>query len=111
MIKMKNVYFLFIAVLFLNPSLNAQPFDVEHLYPIEGSHSFIQFEVTYMGYAKVRGNFSEFYGSIYYNPEAPDQTSVTFQIDVESIDTDNDWRDRDLKSGNWFLADSIMFLW
>jgi len=102
---MKIFHALF-ALLFLGATvLPAQSFDIEHLYPIEASHSFVQFEVTYMGYAKVKGNFSNFYGSIYYNPDAPNQTSVTFQIDVESIDTNNDWRDNDLKSGNWFLVE------
>ncbi len=86
---------------------NAQDFNIKHLYPIETDHSYLEFEVTYMGYAKVRGSFGSFYGSIYYDPENPEQTSVTFQIDVESIDTNNDWRDGDLKSGNWFLAEEF----
>lgn len=102
---MKKLSLLLLFLFLLSYNTDAQSFDNEHLYPIETSHSFIQFEVTYMGYAKFRGNFSDFYGSIYYNPDAPDLTSVTFQVNVESIDTNNDWRDRDLKSGNWFLAD------
>ncbi len=89
---------------------SAQTFNIDHLYPIEGSHSYFEFETTYMGYAKVRGSFSTFYGSIYYNPDDPSQTSVSFQIDVESIDTNNDWRDRDLKSKNWFLAEEYQHI-
>ncbi|MEM9260802.1 MAG: YceI family protein [Bacteroidota bacterium] len=104
---MKRTTCLFILFALLSTCLAGQSFDTEHLYPIENSHSFVQFEVTYMGYAKFKGNFSDFYGSIYYNPTAPESTSVTFQVDVESIDTNNDWRDRDLKSGNWFLAETF----
>lgn len=104
---MKRISCLFILLAFLAVGLNGQSFNAEHLYPIENSHSFLQFEVTYMGYAKFKGNFSDFYGSIYYNPETPENTSITFQVDVESIDTNNDWRDRDLKSGNWFLAEEF----
>lgn len=98
----KLTFILFLGLINLLP---AQNFNIDHLYPIEGMHSFFEFETTYMGYAKVRGNFGNFYGSIYYNPESLSQTSVSFQIEVESIDTNNDWRDRDLKSDNWFLAE------
>lgn len=86
-------------------SLDAQKFNAQHVYPIETSHSYVNFVATYMGYAKVRGSFSNFYGTVYYNPDDLSQTSVSFQIDVESISTNNNWRDRDLKSGNWFLAE------
>ena len=102
---------LFLAVLLCATwRASSQEFDIDHLYPIETIHSYVQFEVTYMGYAKVRGNFGSFYGSIYYNPEAPDQTSISFQIDVESISTNNDWRDGDLKSANWFLAEEYPYI-
>ncbi|MEM9720040.1 MAG: YceI family protein [Bacteroidota bacterium] len=104
---MKQFTIYFILILFTGPFSKAQSFNIEHLYPIELSHSYLQFEVTYMGYAKVKGNFGKFYGSVYYNPEAPNQTSVSFQVDVESIDTNNDWRDKDLQSGNWFLAEEF----
>ncbi len=86
-------------------SIKAQSFSIQHVYPIETSHSYINFLATYMGYAKVRGSFGNFYGTIYYHPDDVSQTSVSFQIDVESINTNNNWRDRDLKSGNWFLEE------
>lgn len=91
-------------------SLKAQKFNIKHVYPIETSHSYINFVATYMGYAKVRGSFGNFYGTIYYNPDDVSQTSVSFQIDVETINTNNNWRDRDLKSGNWFLAEEYPYI-
>lgn len=104
---MTKLKLLILSSVFIGFSANAQQFNIEHLYPIEASHSYVEFVATYMGYAKVRGNFSSFYGSIYYDPDNIGQTSVSFQIDVESIDTNNDWRDRDLKSKNWFLAEDF----
>jgi len=102
--QLTSLVFLLFGISILLP---AQKFSVEHLYPIESSHSYINFVTTYMGYAKVRGSFGNFYGSIYYHPEDISQTSVSFQIEVESINTNNDWRDKDLKSGNWFLAEEF----
>lgn len=104
---MKKFTTLFCLFLLSTAYTPAQDFSIEHVYPIEGSHSYINFVATYMGYAKVRGSFGSFYGSVYYNPDNVSQTSVSFQIDVESIDTNNDWRDRDLKSANWFLAEEF----
>lgn len=104
---MKKITLIILIGIGLACQLTGQAFNIEHLYPIETIHSYFEFETTYMGYAKVRGNFGNFYGSVYYNPEDPSQTSVTFRIDVESIDTNNDWRDKDLKSGNWFLAEQF----
>lgn len=85
----------------------SQSFDINNVYPIETDHSFIEFEITYFGYAKVKGSFSDFYGSIYFDKTNPSKTSITFQINVESIDTNNDWRDQDLKSKNWFLEEQF----
>jgi len=39
---------------------------------------------------------------IYYDEKHPESLSVSLGIKTESIDTDNDFRDSDLKSDNWF---------
>ncbi len=85
----------------------AQNFDIEEFYPIEASHSFISFSVTYMGYAEVRGNFADFKGTFRYDPDDITKTSVSLSVDVASIDTDLEWRDNDLKSENWFDAEKF----
>ena len=77
-------------------------FDMSQIYPVEASHSYVGFSVKYMGYAMVRGRFANFNGSIRYDENDIKKTSVSFSVDVNSIDTDNDWRDNDLKSANWF---------
>jgi polyisoprenoid-binding protein YceI len=58
-----------------------------------------------MGYAMVRGRFANFSGTLRYDEKDQSKTSVTLSIEVASIDTDNDWRDKDLKSDNWFDAE------
>ncbi|MCR9253678.1 MAG: YceI family protein [bacterium] len=82
-------------------------FSIKHVYPIEAAHSYMHFIATYMGYADVRGDFSEFSGAVYYDPENVENTSVSFRIMVSSIDSNNDWRDKDLKSPHWFDAESF----
>ena len=103
---MKTLLSLFIA-LTAHLVVFAQDFKIGHVYPIETDHSYVEFEITFFGYAKVKGSFASFYGSIYHDEENPSETSITFQIDVNSINTNNEWRDTDLKSKNWFLEEEF----
>jgi len=82
-------------------------FDPHEFYPIERSHSFIAFSVTYMGYAEVRGNFENFNGTFRYDPDDITRTSISFMVHTNSIDTDLEWRDNDLKSPNWLDAEKF----
>ena len=63
-----------------------------------------------MGYAKVRGRFASFNGSFFYDETDMSKTSVSLLIEVESIDTDSDFRDNDLKSDNWFGVEKNPFI-
>jgi len=78
-----------------------QSLKAEHIFPINVGHSYIGFQVKYMGYAKVRGRFAKFNGIVIYNEKDITSTSVSLVIHTESIDTDLDFRDNDLKSENW----------
>jgi polyisoprenoid-binding protein YceI len=80
-------------------------FKISEIFPIEASHSYVGFSVKYMGYAMVRGRFAEFQGSIRYVDSDIAKTSASFSINVNSIDTDNENRDQDLKSENWFASE------
>lgn len=99
-----------IAVLmFLTSPRAAQPgdnFSIKNIYSIDRGHSYVGFQVKYMGFAKVRGRFTDFSGSLYYDPADMTRTSATVIIKTESIDTDLAFRDKDLKSDNWFDAET-----
>ena len=78
--------------------------DISQFYPIDAGHSYIEFSIKYMGYAKVKGRFSEFSGLFRFDDNDLVNTSVTLIIKTESIDSDLEFRDNDLKSENWFDA-------
>ena len=84
----------------------AQTFNIKDIYPIEQSHSYLGFKIQYMGFASVRGRFGNFRGSVYFDEKDVTRTSVSLSVDVKSIDTDNEWRDKDLMSDQWFDATS-----
>ena len=78
--------------------------ELNQFYPIDAGHSYIEFSITYMGYARVKGRFSDFSGMIRYDEKNPLATSASIAIKTESIHTDLEFRDNDLKSANWFDA-------
>lgn len=68
-------------------------------------HSSVKFSVTHMLISEVEGKFTSFEGAIRStNPDFTD-AAITFSVDVMSIDTDDDNRDKHLKSNDFFNAD------
>lgn len=83
----------------------ADDFSMSQIYPIDRGHSYVGFSIKYMGFAKVHGRFADFSGAFRYDTNDITKTSATVIIKVESIDTDHDFRDKDLRSANWFDAE------
>ncbi|HTE28839.1 MAG TPA: YceI family protein [Chryseolinea sp.] len=81
-----------------------QPGDLKitEIFPVDAAHSYIGFSIKYMGYAMVRGRFTDFRGAVRYDEKDAGKTSVSLMVKVASIDTGDKWRDDDLKSSNWF---------
>lgn len=70
---------------------------------IDPVHSTVGFSVRHLMVSKVRGTFDTFSGAIVV---AADGTpSVTAEIDVTSINTQNEQRDGHLKSADFFESD------
>ena len=101
---------IFILLLFFSAGLTSwaqkDDFKISQIFPIEASHSYVGFSIRYMGYAMVRGRFPVFKGAVRFDERDVAKTSVSISIEVASLDTDNDWRDKDLKSDNWFAAET-----
>src|SRR5271170_6144787 len=72
---------------------------------IDPAHSNAQFVVRHMGISNVQGDFTKISGAVEYDEKDVAKSSVNATIDVNSIDTRVDQRDKDLKSPNWFDAE------
>src|ERR671920_572469 len=68
---------------------------------IDPAHSDISFSVRHMMVSKVKGRFGTFSGTI-VTGETPAQSSVTAEIDLNSIDTNNAQRDNHIRSADFF---------
>jgi polyisoprenoid-binding protein YceI len=64
----------------------------------------VGFEVRHL-LTRVRGRFTDFDGSIDYDPDAPERSTVTFAARTASIDTGEPQRDAHLRSADFFEAD------
>ena len=80
---------------------------MSEIYAIDAMHSYIGFSIKYMGYAKIRGRFTEFKGALRYDEADLSKTSITLGVSIASLDTDLDWRDNDLKSERWLDAEKF----
>jgi len=67
-------------------------------YAIDPAHSHVQFSVRHMMISNVKGAFSGVKGTVVYDPNAPETSSVQAEIDASSINTLDANRDTHLKS-------------
>jgi polyisoprenoid-binding protein YceI len=69
---------------------------------IDPAHSTAQFTVRHLGISNVTGSFTKVTGSVVLNEQDITQSQVSSSIDVNSIDTRVEARDKDLKSPHFF---------
>ena len=74
------------------------------LWKIDPAHSSAQFAVKHLAISTVRGAFSSVNGSINFDDKDVTKSTVDVTIDVNSVDTRQPDRDKDLKSDKFFDA-------
>lgn len=73
-------------------------------FQIDKAHSEATFQVRHL-ITKVRGRFADFDGTIQFDPEAPEKSTVTIAVETASIDTNQPDRDTHLRSEDFFASD------
>ena len=84
----------------------ASPAAAQDTWSVDKAHSEVAFQIRHF-VTKVRGRFTDFSGTIVANAAKPEASSVEFAIKATSIDTDNEFRDKDLRSANFFDAEKF----
>jgi polyisoprenoid-binding protein YceI len=69
---------------------------------IDPAHSSAQFTVRHLGISNVTGSFTKVSGSVDINDNDITQSHVLASVDVNTIDTRVEARDKDLKSDHFF---------
>jgi polyisoprenoid-binding protein YceI len=94
----KSMCVISVAILFASLSALGQTSN----WTIDPAHSTAQFTVRHLGISNVSGNFTKVAGSAVLNEKDITQSQVLATIDVSSVDTRVEARDKDLKSPNFF---------
>ena len=87
---------LLLSILVLGSTVFASTF------ALDTTHSKITFKVKHMAISNVYGNFAKFDATIDYNEKTKVFKELSANVNVSSIDTDNEKRDGHLKSKDFF---------
>lgn len=103
---MKHTFTTLLAVVFLVAAGfttvdNAEPATA---WEIDKAHSNITFSVTHF-FTPVDGQFHDYSSEVYFDPANLEESSISVDINVNSIDTDNQKRDGHLQSDDFFNAE------
>jgi polyisoprenoid-binding protein YceI len=72
---------------------------------VDNAHSSVKFSVSHLVISEVEGGFKKFSGNVVSTKPDFTDAKVDFSIDVNSINTDNEMRDKHLKSDDFFNAE------
>src|SRR5437879_10349666 len=74
---------------------------------IDKNHSQVNFEIRHMGVSNVRGSFSGITGTVVWDEKNPANSSVAATIDASTVSTNNEARDKHLKSPDFFNVEKF----
>ncbi len=73
-------------------------------YALDPNHSSVTFKISHLGLSWIYGRFNDFSAECSYDPASPEKSTFNMTIKTESIDTNNQGRDKHLRSGDFFNA-------
>ncbi|HPF40049.1 MAG TPA: YceI family protein [Phycisphaerae bacterium] len=71
-------------------------------FSVDPIHSSVVFGVTHMGASRFYGRFNKTTGTFSFDPSDPTTAKFDIEVDVESVDTAFEARDKHLKSPDFF---------
>jgi len=79
----------------------------KQLWVIDPVHSEIVFKVRHVMITNVSGTFDRFEAKMYSSEKDFSDAEISFEADVESVNTRNEQRDGHLKSGDFFEVEKF----
>ena len=100
--KMKLILKGILLFALITCSVNAAPLKWE----VDPAHSGIYFDIRHM-FSTVRGQFEHFSGKMMIDEEDPSASTVSFEVKVDSVNTNIEERDAHLKGKDFFEVDKF----
>ncbi|KIC96332.1 YceI family protein [Flavihumibacter solisilvae] len=92
-------------LLFVAGSLFATSLSAQTKWKLDKNHSNVRFSVSHMVVSESEGTFKIWDGSVENGKPDFSDAKISFSIDVNSINTENENRDKHLKSDDFFNAE------
>jgi polyisoprenoid-binding protein YceI len=92
-------FILLLSLLSMSTALAAERYD------IDTAHSFVTFTIDHLGLSKAKGSFRDVSGAITYDAKDISKSAVEVSIKTASINTNNEARDKHLRSADFFDAE------
>jgi polyisoprenoid-binding protein YceI len=92
-----------VGVLFAGSTAFAQ----SSTWTIDKNHSQVDFQIRHLSVSNVRGSISGVTGTVVWDEKDPSKSSVNATIDATSVSTNNDARDKHLKSPDFFNVEKF----
>lgn len=109
---MKRLVITTLLIAGIGITANAQPSKATTTTPatpttwnVDASHSSVKFSVTHLTVSETEGVFKKFSGSINSKTADFQGAAINFTVDVNTINTDDEGRDKHLKSDDFFNAE------
>ncbi len=88
-------------------TVNAPAVQTPTKWTLDKSHSNVRFTVTHMVVSETDGSFKIFDGTVEHTKADWSDAKINFTVDINSINTDNENRDKHLKSDDFFNAEKF----
>jgi polyisoprenoid-binding protein YceI len=83
------------------PAVPEKPASLTGTWSVDPVHTSVTFTIPHFGISSVPGRFDEASGTIIAVTDHPEKSSVQFTIQTASLNTNNTYRDNDVKSKNY----------
>lgn len=98
---MKKVFLTFVFAL-----LSVAGF-AQTVWNVDPMHSSVNFNIKHMGISFVQGRFDKFAGTVNSKGDNLDNAAFDFAVDINSVNTGVEMRDKHLKSDDFFSAEKF----
>jgi polyisoprenoid-binding protein YceI len=93
---MKTLLATLMATVFLASAASAAD-----TYKIDPTHSYVGFKVSHLGFSNMIGMFEEVSGEFTYDVENPSNSSVSVEVNTDSVNTNMAERDNHIRSADF----------
>lgn len=86
------------------PAFVAPASAADYVIDTKGAHAAINFRIKHLGYSWLSGRFNTFSGTFSFDDKKPEASTISVEIDVASVDSNQAERDKHLRSADFMDA-------